>query len=180
MKIQIKTNNRKFTRKPSAIEVAQMSKKFRTCSCTVKDLTKIICTGQSVRPAISDTNGRFVSQQVFFVDIDNTETFHSVNYNINRCKMYGLIPALIYPTFSYNAHNQKHRLLFVLNRPVTDLSKRNMIQKYLNNFFFGDMKVNDVSRMFFGTNAQPFFSSDCQIDKDEILKKVEAVQYEFI
>lgn len=180
MKIQIKTNERKFTRKPTALEVAQIAKKFRIRSCTVNELRKIICSGQSVKPAIVDSNGRFISQQVFFIDVDNTENFYSVDYNIMRCKLFGLVPILVYPTFSFCSQNQKHRLVFVLNEPVKDLRTRNLIQKYLNNIFGGDSKTADVNRLFFGSNGKPFFSSECEINKDEILKKVEAVQYEFI
>lgn len=180
MKFLIKVNNQKFGKKPTALEVAQIAKKFRIRSCTVNELRKIICSGQSVKPAIIDSNGRFISQQVFFIDVDNTEKFHSVDYNIMRCKLFGLAPVLVYPTFSYCSQNQKHRLVFVLNEPVKDLRTRNLIQRHLNNIFDGDSKTCDVNRIFYGSNGKPFFSSEYEINKNEILKKVEAVQYEFI
>lgn len=180
MKFLIRVNKHKFKRKPTSLEVAKIARGFRIYECVLIELKKIICKGMSIKPAIVDSYGRFESQQIFFVDVDNTENFHSANYNIKRCEIYGLTPALVYPTFSYTVQNQKHRLVFIMDKPVTDLTTRNRIQKYLNNLFLGDSKTVDVNRIFFGTNKAPFFLSNNKVNTEDILKKVEAVQYEFI
>ena len=52
--------------------------------------------------------------------------------------------------FSGNVKNQKHRLVFVMPEPITDIRERDEIQTKLVALFRGDSLCTNLNRIFYG------------------------------
>lgn len=75
-------------------------------------------------------------------------------------------------TFSGTQENQKHHLVFVTDKPVRSLEKRNRLQKALTELFAGDVACNDVNRIFFGGNLFCFSQSAWYLIDADIKKLI--------
>ena len=167
---QVKTESRNHLYKPSAAQVGAIRCGMQTYEMNVKSLKSAMQYGRTTQPAILSTQG-FVSQQVFIVDVDNTDTLRTVMETKQISKKSGICPNIIVRTFSSTQENQKHHLVFVTDKPVRSLEKRNRLQKALTELFAGDVACNDVSRIFFGGNLI-YFSQSAWYLIDADIKKL--------
>ena len=137
----------RFKVKPTQKEIPHIRKRMREQKLTIRELHKALENGQTVQPALLDAHGRFRSQQVFLVDVDGGRTPEN---SMEVCRQTNIIPAMMYFTFSSTADDPRHRLVFLLDKPIEDTAQREALQKALTQLFGGDPKTNDRKRLFFG------------------------------
>lgn len=159
----VNINHKTFSKKPTAQETALIRKYMKTAELTVEKLRNDLCFGKTIQPAILDDEDKFISQQVFFVDVDYSE----VSETKNRAKNNKLCPNIIYRTFS---GGKRHRVVFVLDKPVTDLNERNDIINILVKTFEGDTKTKALKNLFYGGTICYFFNPFTYLTKEEVLK----------
>lgn len=147
MIVVVKVDCWQYEKKPTPKEIPQIRRRMKKQPLSLEELRKVLLHGQTVQPAILDRAGRFVSQQVFFVDVDGART---PTDSIRICQQEKIVPLLMYRTFSGSSTDPRHRLVFVLAEPVEDAEQRDAIQEALIRLFAGDPKTKDRRRLFFG------------------------------
>ena len=165
--IQMYANNHQYERKPNSAQTAIIQNNMSLQDFGVSDIRNRLTSGISVKPAIFDGD-RFISQQMFLVDVDNNGEMRRVADNIDLCEKFNLVPALIYKTFSGNFENQKHRLCFVTDSPIADIAVRNRIQNELTAIFAGDVSATDAKRIFYGGDLCYFYGDDSVVTADQV------------
>lgn len=109
----------------------------------------------------------FVSQQLFALDFDEGTT---INEEINRCKELNILPVFGYTSFSHKEEHHKFRLVFCVDRVITNAEIRNNIQLILMNVFTNvDTKCKDISRLFFGGKKLIISNYEKRINVDWLL-----------
>ena len=117
-------------------------------------------SGKTFSPAImkGTTKNDFVEQQVFPVDIDNNneETpILQIQDAIDICNENNLPLAFYYPSFSHTEEKPKYRLVFILDKAITDRNERNLIMNYLCSLFEqADKSCVNEDRIFYGTDKK--------------------------
>jgi len=101
-------------------------------------------------------NKNWLQQSIFVLDFDDGITPEKV---IERCNRNGLIPNLIYTTFSDSVELRKFRLVFFLDKIIDDRKIAKFIQLNLMKLFNEcDVSCKDFSRLFYGGNDVIFVS----------------------
>ena len=132
-------------------------------------LCQMITKGHTCIPAgiAGEAMKNWNQQQVFMVDIDNTEKVGRKNQKIlsdepahvsiekamKYCKEIGLLPTFIYKSFSYTEECNKFRLVYVMEKPVTDMIMAEGIYCYLVKNLKPlniDVAPTQLESMFFG------------------------------
>lgn len=127
---------------------------------TLKELIEAIQEGKAVSPAVMKGTKAddFLEQQVFMLDIDNTNTKEpilQVTDAISICEKNGLHVAFYYYSFSHTKELPKYRLVFVMNKVITKPITRNIIMRRLIDLFEQtDTSCTNADRIFFGTNKK--------------------------
>lgn len=144
---------------------------------TLKELIEAIQEGKAVSPAVmKGTKAKdFVEQQVFMVDIDNTNTQEpilQVADAISICEKNGLHVAFYYYSFSHTEETPKFRVVFVMNKVITDSILRDTIMRRLVELFEqADTSCTNADRVFFGTNKEAIICDlEARINVDTVLK----------
>lgn len=165
MKIQLNIDNVRFTRKPTGEECGALRNRLgrsdSIMSVTPEELIECIENGQTFTPAfMAGTDGRsWISQQVFCIDIDNDgEEKYEVEEITSKLEQdYSLYPYFIYHSFSSSENWPKFRIVFILDRPVTDKAEaldynRRLLSIFVKEFpGAADEKTKDLARLFFGS-----------------------------
>lgn len=149
-KIVTMLDTTKFTKKPTSEQAGDIKKRIpslKMASYDIKELAEKITQGHTCIPAGIDKNAikNWKEQQVFMIDIDNvvkvgkkstkitSENFKHVTYEkaIEYCKEIGLVPTFIYKSFSDTPECNKLRLVYVMEKPVTDRQQAEDIYFFL-------------------------------------------------
>lgn len=164
VKLRLHIDPRGVTAKPSDEEWGGASNRlFRRSSITsvsVRELAEQIGTGHTICPAVMDGSraADWQEQQVFMVDIDNddkTQPRLSIKQALEICSKNNMPPALYYHTFSYSKEWQKYRIVFVMDRVITDPRERQIIANTLISLFpQSDRVCANANRYFAGTNKR--------------------------
>jgi len=127
----------------------------RLADWTAKGLT---IQGALLRDKLSDgedTDSRFIKQQVFAVDIDNTgEKQLTTTEEIQSiCAAAGITPAVIAESFSSSDSLRKYHAFFVTDKPIEDVKQARGVLLKLQGIFDGiaDPACKDPARIVFGT-----------------------------
>ena len=95
------------------------------------------------------SNNNWTSQSVFALDFDNGI---EPNIIIERCIELGLIPNVVYTSFSDSVTHRKFRLVFFLDKVIKVADKAKEVQLTLMELFPEcDIACKDGSRMFFAS-----------------------------
>lgn len=144
---------------------------------TLKELMEAVQEGKAVSPAVMKGTKAddFLEQQVFMVDIDNTNTkkpILQVADAISICEKNGLHVAFYYFSFSHTEKLPKYRLVFVMNEVITNSIIRNTIMRRLIDLFDQtDTSCTNADRFFFGTNKKAVICDlKARINVDAVLK----------
>ena len=144
---------------------------------TLQELMEAVQEGKAVSPAVmKGTKAKdFIQQQVFMVDIDNTNTKEpilQVADAISICEKNGLHVTFYYFSYSHTAETQKFRLVFVMNEVIKDPILRDTImQRLIDLFEQADKSCKNADRIFFGTNKEAIICDlEARITVDNILK----------
>lgn len=185
MKLKCNIDRTKYTEKPKPEQIKMIQCNLKQPQdVEVRDLFQVICSGGSFRPAAIDGNSDkdFISQQLFAVDIDNTENKKPLPENerltpeqaIGKARTAGLIPNFIYRTFSDSSELPKFRVMFLLDTAITEINLRNRIADYITDVFgtAADNKCKNPARLFFGTDKSPILDDTGSINNLEDIVKL--------
>jgi len=148
--IKIMFDNQKYGSKPDTNEVKKLQNRLQQTEMKIEDLANNLAQGCTFKPAYLNgrTSSNFISQQLFALDFDNNS---DIEIELNRCKELNIIPSFGYTTFSHTSEHNKFRLVFCNDEIITDIDKRNKLQKSLTLAFPNcDQQVTDTGRLFFG------------------------------
>ena len=127
---------------------------------TMDDLIQAIKQGKTISPAVMNGPKQkdFIEQQLFMVDIDNENKNAPILYvqdALNICKEYNLSVAFYYYSFSHTEEIPKYRLVFVLDRILTNINIQHQVVLNLCSLFEqADKSCINADRLFFGTNKE--------------------------
>lgn len=141
--------------KPEKEEREQVINKMVMETLTYSELINAINRGYAICPAIFEgkmLQENWRSQQLFFVDVDNDGLYpkRSVREQLDLCEQRGLVPIHVYGSFSYTFENQRHHIIFSLDKPIDDPKLRIRIQTKFNQLFCGDGTTLQANYFFFG------------------------------
>lgn len=157
-------------------EIAQVTEQGKT-------IVPHVLSGNKIGDEHYDRAAHFKEAQLFLIDIDNDEKRKDaktgvylkdddgktlkyalenpadINYINAVCKKYGIVPALIYESFTSRKTDPtgraflKYHILFASDKPITDGETVLNITKSLQYMFSGSADVNtrDIGRLLYGT-----------------------------
>lgn len=155
MKVKVSLDGARFSKKPNKHEIGTITKRIAKMSreLELKELAEMIGTeGHTFCPAIFSEGQRkneyFLQMQLLGLDFDTGIEFDKVE---QIAKEYRLPIAFAYYTFSSTKENERFRVIFLNDVPVTDShAAKIMLEMLLAIFPDADKSCKDVSRMFFG------------------------------
>lgn len=124
------------------------------------EFVKALEEGKTFSPAIMKGTKKsdFIEQQIFAIDIDNNNEnlpILQIQDAINICNKNNLSLAFYYPSFSHTEEKPKYRLIFVLDKVITNKDERNLIMNNLCSLFEqADKSCVNEDRIFYGTNKK--------------------------
>lgn len=171
-----------YRQKPVEDEIINIKKRFGTDrnaqvqEYTIGQILNATDTGHTVCLADVDTsqgshkaNG-FQSQQLYYVDIDNSketvnkehirlteeEGYLSFEQAIQKCQENNINVLYSYDSFSYQQDFERFRLAVLLPELVTSIKEHEQVVKGLSSVFgqAADQKCFNGDRIFFGTNPE--------------------------
>lgn len=163
-------DNEEYTEKPTNLgAIKNRIPNLKIKKYTIKEIQKNIIKGQTLIPAgiKGNTEKNWKGQQIFCMDFDNSEMINKqkVNYSIGSplhfsidqmkkyCEDNNIVPTFMYKTFSYTEQQHKYRLVYVFDRPITDITQaKQIVEKlfYIFRDFRPDAKPKNLSSCFLG------------------------------
>lgn len=163
-KIELHIDTIGYTDKLSAKEnmdnIKYRVQKSNSVVITIDQLIQDIQIGKSFSPAVMKgmKANDFIKQQLFAVDIDNKNEkapILQIQDALNICNQNNLPVLFYYPSFSHTKDIPKYRLVFLLDKVVTNRNIRNTIMNNLCALFEqADQSCLSEDRIFFGTNKE--------------------------
>jgi len=129
---------------------------FNPQKISPKRLCQHIGAGGAWTPGVFTGNRRvkenFISSQILAVDFDNDTRVQDVLMDDSVCAY----ASMIYPTPSSTKEHPKCRLVFLLEEPVTSMSRGETLQRgVMNRFSYlnPDTACKDATRLFYGSDV---------------------------
>lgn len=199
-----KTNNiicmfdsQKYSSKPAKEQIGYIKNrisKLRMQEYRLEEIQDNIISGMTIIPSGIKGNAQenWKKQQIFLVDFDNTykgEKLYKENPRhvtvekiLNYCRKINFEPTFIYTTFSNSEKQNKFRLAYVFEEPITEyLLAYQIPQKLLEIFkdFYPDTSKQNLSDMFFGGKEIVYTSGNYyKVSKNEL--EIEQIEYQEI
>ena len=199
-----KTNNiicmfdsQKYSSKPAKEQIGYIKNrisKLRMQEYRLEEIQDNIISGMTIIPSGIKGNAQenWKKQQIFLVDFDNTykgEKLYKENPRhvtvekiLNYCRRINFEPTFIYTTFSNSEKQNKCRLAYVFEEPMTEYLLASQIpQKLLEIFkdFYPDTSKQNLSDMFFGGKEIVYTSGNYyKVSKNEL--EIEQIEYQEI
>jgi len=161
-KIKLHLDIQSFSEKPNDKETSVIKDRFKNLSSihevTIEQLFNCIGNGHTICPAVlknGTKNENWVQQQLVCIDIDNEAAGEILTPDeaVSSVKREGINTLGYYYTFSNSAAKPKFRLLFLLNKPITNPNEMSFIIETLIDFFpQADKSCKDISRLFYATD----------------------------
>lgn len=154
---------KQYKSKPLDDKIPKISRNLSLRRLTYNFLAyRVGVCGFTFAPAV--LNGKrktenFSEQQLFAIDVDDKISFKEVKQRADR---YRLPVLFAYRTFLYTEEHEKFRVVFAMDRIITDAFTAQIITKMLMRIFHEcDSHCSDPARMFFGGNkGLLYFSED--------------------
>ena len=168
------------TLKPKATHICNG---LRTVKVNIKTIIESLCTGHAVRLGTygkvkikSERTGKeywkfnsddFKGATAFYIDIDNGG---SMERSLRIAKESKLNIAAILPSISFTEENQKHHILFVLDKPINNEVEINNIMEVLVSIFNADTSCDYISKFLYPSWNKPYYTDYAAINNIEYLK----------
>lgn len=144
----------------------------------INELYNIIANGYAISPGIlidGMSASNWKEQRLFLVDIDNDDDNHPILHlsdALKICECNKIMPIFAYFTFSYTYEKPKYRLVFLMDKPITDYEVRGkVISTLVNMFSQSDRSCINADRIFLGTNKGiKLYNLDSRITVEQIMK----------
>lgn len=128
-KVEILLDKEQYNHKPQDKEVVTLTKRLpqNKVSVAMKDLADAVSSGCTWKASVmSDTtNDSFVSSQIVALDVDNKNSYISVNDFLALNHKYK--PYFIYETFSSTKEHERFRVIYVFDKVITDYNTMNAL-----------------------------------------------------
>ncbi len=183
MTITLQTDSVSYKHKPTHNDISAIKPRLsasKPVNLTVKELEQRILLGVTYTPAILRGGSKaenWKCQQLFCIDIDNenkkapkgekskSENPLDVTEVLKRCESWGILPALIYETFSSTPQWLKFRIVFISSKVITDGMQRDLIQLGLQEIFPEcDSSCKNRDRLFFGGKNTLYINENAVCD----------------
>lgn len=183
-KITVHIDTKLYHSKPKVSEIGQISNRIteKTYSVTAKELALKIKQGYTILPSLMHSKRsikNFKESQVIFLDFDNSykengEYKKLDNYisfeKMKQDKFIQKNASFIYSTFSNSDEINRYRVVFVLDKIITDYKNLQKIINYLLiKFPTADKSCRDISRLFFSGHDVTEINFDNSLKVSEIL-----------
>jgi hypothetical protein len=185
----------KYTSKPQGYEPGSIIKRMTIDTMmeySVQEIKQNILDGKTIRPSYcGGKEESWKSQQIFMIDIDNKpqkpkgmgdndyealcqqylkDKHRTYSDLADHCKKINLIPNIIYTSFNHKPEHHKMRLVYVLDKEITDHDIAKRMQLYLMNAVGEvDEQCKNLNRIYYaGKNI--VFDSGNILNSDKIIK----------
>lgn len=194
--IKVHLDRQEYTSKPEGYDIGTISKRITRAVAVLepKELAEdIALKGKTVLLGImKDGSARkknnFQAQQVIMIDVDNNTTVELPNGSKKIVKATGsdYIPmsqmlndtfikqnaSFMYKTFSYKADHEKYRIVFILDKEVTEsYIIEGIYKKLIIKYPFIDASCKDTTRLFFGGNELVEINYDNELKVSSIVNE---------
>ncbi|NLN49976.1 MAG: hypothetical protein GX154_13005, partial [Clostridiales bacterium] len=196
LKIKCVIDTKAYSEKPKdgALICSRMTK---ADTYSIADIKKKILNGYTVRPSSCGTREhQWKSQQMFMIDIDNKPVrpknisdreyekifqeylktkYRTYNDIINQCKKINLLPAFIYTSFNHHEDHHKFRLVYILDKEITDFNTAKRIQLYLMDSIGDvDIQCKNLNRFYYAGRSIVYDGGNI-LSAEELIKVSESV-----
>lgn len=180
-KIKVMVDKTSYTDKPTQYDVAGIQNRLKNSS-TIEEIDPLYLihyatNGYTIRPSILKDGASekdFQQQEVIYIDIDNKEgkPVISLKEILLKLNNYGLNAFGYYYTFSHCEEYPRFRIIFILEKPITDINEMDFILKVLNNILpNADTSCASVAKLYYGTNGEAhILDHDAEITFEDIVR----------
>lgn len=153
------------TEKPQGAEIARITKELvkHNVKITIPNFIQLITRGCSFKASIlsGTTKDSFVSSNIVALDVDNKESYTSIDEFIKLTREANLEPLIIYHTFSSTKEHERFRVLYRFNKTITDPVEMDKLYQYIWSLFPAvdiDRSVN-YDKILFGGKEFVMYSN---------------------
>ena len=158
-----------------SILIAKEKKNSNTITLSFNEIINKMVTGSTWFPSLykvnrnkSKTNKLWEASQIIGLDFDNGITPEIIKNNLYQI---GVIPNIIYSTFSDKPSHRKFRVVIILNEIITDKVLYKSILNWFKHVFDNvDKATFDLARMFFG--GTKLIYQDSSLNKTTFIKEL--------
>ena len=180
-KIKVMVDKTSYTDKPTQYDVAGIQNRLKNSS-TIEEVDPLYLihyatNGYTIRPSILKDGASekdFQQQEIIYIDIDNKKgkPVISLKEILLKLNNYGLNAFGYYYTFSHCEEYPRFRIIFILDKPITDINEMDFILKVLNNILpNADTSCASVAKLYYGTNGEAhILDHDAEITFEDIVR----------
>ena len=179
--VEVLLDEVEHTEKPQGKEVGRITKALpnNRVKVAISNLASFIEKGCSFKASVltSTTKDSFVSSNIVALDVDNKESYTTIDEFMKLTREAQLKPFMMYETFSSKADHQRFRVLYRFNRTITDSEEMEKLYNYVwSKFPTVDLDYSvDHSKILYGGKKVVFFNNETNEIPDlsnvSILKK---------
>ena len=126
--VQLHIDTVKYQTKPKEFNIIKprLQNNGTVQEVKINELYNIIANGYAISPGIlidGMSASNWKEQRLFLVDIDNDDDNHPILHlsdALKICEYNKIMPIFAYFTFSYTYEKPKYRLVFLMDKPITD------------------------------------------------------------
>lgn len=153
---------KRYKEKPTGKEIGEISRKLTANRLSYDFIVKRVGENGCVfDPKVYNgtrKSDNFAAQQLFVIDIDENGTFVDMKM---RAEKYNLPLLFAYRTASWKPDSDKFRLVFAMDKVITDADTAKIITAmFMRIFNECDKSCGDLARMFFGSTIGLYYLSD--------------------
>ena len=162
-KVEVLVDSVCYNEKPAGKTIAAITKRLPQSrqAITLEGLAQAAVNGRSWKAAVmSDTNnGSFVSSSLVALDIDNKESYTTINDFLVASNKYQ--PCFIYETFSSTEEHQRYRVVFAFDKTITDYNEMCALYEEVKaQYPTVDIDASvDAGKILFGGKALSYFNN---------------------
>lgn len=175
-KVEVLVDSVCYNEKPAGKTIAAITKRLPQSrqAITLEGLAQAAVNGRSWKASVlSDTNnGSFVSSSLVALDIDNKESYTSIDDFLVQSNNNKYQPCFIYETFSSTEEHQRYRVVFAFDKTITDYNEMVALYEEVKaQYPTVDIDPSvDPGKILFGGKALAFFNN--VINETPVVKAV--------
>ena len=179
--VEVLLDEVEHTSKPQGKEVGRITKALpnNRVKVAIPQFANFIEKGCSFKASVlsSTTKDSFVSSNIVALDVDNKESYTTIDEFMKLTGEAQLKPFMLYETFSSKDEHQRFRVLYRFNRTITDSEEMEKLYNYVWSLFpTVDLDYSvDHSKILYGGKKVVFFNNETNEVPDlsnvSILKK---------
>ena len=153
-----------YKEKPAGAEIGKIQNRLGQQSAlkevTLEQLCSCIEKGYTICPAVMDggmKNEDWRQQQLICIDVDSDAKkgiIIPLEESLAILEKNKIDVLAHYPSFHDSKEEPRYRILFMLDKPISSVEKRDFIVEGLTELLKGDHSCTNPARIFFGTDGQ--------------------------